>query len=33
MDVPAAAGGERKAKITLFALRRDGRDMESDPSP
>jgi hypothetical protein len=31
MDVPAAEGGERRAKITLFARSSEGRDKESDP--
>jgi len=32
MDVPAAAGGERGAKVTPFDLKRDARDRESESS-
>ncbi len=32
MDVPATAGGKRRAKVTPFARRRSDRDRESDPS-
>src|SRR5215510_8814050 len=31
MDVPAAGGGVRRAKTTLFARRCEGRDRMSDP--
>ena len=32
MDVPAAAGGERGAKVTPFDLSSDDRDRTSDSS-
>ena len=32
MDVPAAGGGERTAKVTPFDASSDDRDMESDSS-